>query len=141
MVPALRERGSDAVLIAGYLLQRAGERNGKPRMLLAPDAIQAIESYAWPGNVRELVNRVNGAAIMGEGRLISAADLGLDTSAQRADELPSLRTVRARAEAEAVQRALALAGGNLSKAAELLGVTRPTLYDLLERTSTLPAAE
>ena len=133
-IPPLRERGADAVLIANYLLLEACKRHGKAQLKLAPDALSAIERYAWPGNVRELGNRVNAAAIMAEGAMITAADLALEPGAGDAAML-SLREVRQRAESAAVERALALAGGNISKAAELLGVTRPTLYDLMERTS------
>jgi two-component system, NtrC family, response regulator len=136
-IPPLRERGSDSVLIANHLLQQACRRNGKPLLKLAPDAIAAIEQYPWPGNVRELENRVNASAIMAEGKMVTAADLNLQPPVvgSEADILP-LREVRQRAETAAVQRALAITGGNISKAAELLGITRPTLYDLMERTST-----
>ena len=133
-IPPLRERGSDPVLIANYLLQEACKRHGKAQMKLAPDAIAAIEQYSWPGNVRELENRVNAAAIMAEGKLVTAEDLTLEQPADGGVVLP-LREVRQRAESAAVQRALAISGGNISKAAELLGVTRPTLYDLMERTA------
>ena len=132
-IPPLRDRGSDAVLIAHYLLQEACKRHGKAQLKLAPDAIAAIEHYPWPGNVRELENRVNAAAIMAEDKLVSAGDLTLEPPADGGTVLP-LREVRQQAEAAAVQRALAITGGNISKAAELLGVTRPTLYDLMERT-------
>ncbi|MHB1815456.1 MAG: PEP-CTERM-box response regulator transcription factor [Steroidobacteraceae bacterium] len=131
-IPPLRARGADAVLIANYLLQEACKRHGKAQLRLAPDALAAIEHYPWPGNVRELENRVNAAAIMAEGKMIRAEDLTLEPPADGGTILP-LREVRQRAESEAVQRALAVTGGNISKAAELLGVTRPTLYDLLER--------
>ena len=140
-IPPLRERGSDCVLIANYLLQQACRRNSKPLLKLAPDAVAAIEQYPWPGNVRELENRVNAAAIMAEGKMVTAVDLSLQAppAAGEAEILP-LREVRQRAEIAAVQRALAITGGNISKAAELLGVTRPTLYDLMERTS-IPGAK
>ena len=135
-IPPLRERGSDAVLIANYLLQIACKRHGKPALKLGPDAIAAIEQYPWPGNVRELENKVNAAAIMTEGKLVTAEDLSLTAvvPGEEAGIVP-LREVRQRAETEAVQRALAVTGGNVSRAAELLGVTRPTLYDLIQRTS------
>ena len=135
-IPPLRERGSDAVLVANYVLQQACKRHGRPLPKLSPDAIAAIEKYPWPGNVRELENRVNAAAIMAEGKLVTAKDLSLEPPATESEtEVLPLRDVRQRAEAQAVQRALAIAGGNMSKAAELLGVTRPTLYDLVERIS------
>ena len=135
-IPPLRERGSDAVLIASYLLQQACKRNGKPPLKLFPDALSAIERHPWPGNVRELENRINAAAIMSEGKLVTAEDLNLQAAASGESEILPLREVRQRAETAAVQRALAITGGNVSKAAELLGITRPTLYDLMERTST-----
>ena len=135
-IPPLRERGSDAVLIANYLLQQACKRNGKPPLKLSPDALSAIERHPWPGNVRELENRINAAAIMSEGKLVTAEDLNLQAAAAGESEILPLREVRQRAETAAVQRALAITGGNVSKAAELLGITRPTLYDLMERTST-----
>ena len=136
LIPPLRERGSDAVLIANHLLQQACRRNNRPLLKLAPDAIAGIEQYSWPGNVRELENRVTSAAIMAEGKLVTATDLALQAPASEEGETLLLREVRQRAETAAVQRALAIAAGNISKAAELLGVTRPTLYDLMERTST-----
>jgi two-component system NtrC family response regulator len=135
-IPPLRERGSDAVLIANYLLQQACKRHGKSPLKLSSEAVTAIEQHPWPGNVRELENRVNAAAIMAEAKMVTAEDLNLQPPAGAGEtEVLPLREVRQRAEMAAVQRALAIAGGNMSKAAELLGVTRPTLYDLLERTS------
>ena len=135
-IPPLRERESDAVLIANFLLQKCCKRHGRPALRLAPEAVRAIESYSWPGNVRELENRINSAAIMAEGKLITAADLSLRQAQPQEPEPFALREVRLRAETQAVRRALAAAAGNISKAADLLGVTRPTLYDLLDRTST-----
>jgi two-component system NtrC family response regulator len=98
-----------------------------------PDALKAIEAYPWPGNIRELENRVNGAVIMTEGKYVSEVDLGLQCD--RGSDLTwlNLRLARQRAEREAIRQALAVSGWNLSRAAELLGITRPTLYDLLEK--------
>ncbi len=140
-IPPLRERGADSVLLANYLLQQACKRNGRPVPKLSADAIAAIERYEWPGNVRELENRVNAAAIMAEGRFVTPEDLSLQPPAEGEGRVLALREVRQRAESAAVQRALAIAGGNVSKAAELLGVTRPTLYELMERTSSPQATE
>jgi two-component system, NtrC family, response regulator len=134
-IPPLRARGSDAVLIANHLLQQACRRQGKSPLKFSADAIAAIESHPWPGNVRELENRVNSAAIMTEGKWVTAAELSLEGPLQEAKGVPLLREVRQRAETEAVQRALAVTGGNVSKAAELLAVTRSTIYDLLGRAS------
>ncbi len=133
VIPPLRERGSDAVLIAGHLLQQSCRRHGIPTLTLAPDAIAAIERHAWPGNVRELENRLNAAVIMSEGKVIRAADLSLGPVAPEATEVLPLREVRRQAEAAAVQQALKITGGNIARAAELLGVTRPTFYVAMQR--------
>ena len=133
VIPPLRERGSDAVLIAGHLLQQSCRRHGIPTLTLAPDAIAAIERRAWPGNVRELENRLNAAVIMSEGKVIRAADLSLGPVAPEATEVLPLREVRRQAEAAAVQQALKITGGNIARAAELLGVTRPTFYVAMQR--------
>jgi two-component system, NtrC family, response regulator len=129
-VPPLRERQGDSLLLAQFLLQQMGERYGRPSRGLAPDAIRAIQAYRWPGNVRELENRIKGAVIMAEGVVVTASDLGLTDPGQDTEYL-NLRVARQKAEVQAVRQALAVARGNLSRAAELLGVTRPTLYDLL----------
>jgi two-component system, NtrC family, response regulator len=133
-VPPLRDRQGDSLLLAQFLLQQLSERFGKPTRGLAPDAIRAIQAHRWPGNVRELENRIKGAVIMAEGAVVTAADLGLEDPGEDPEYL-NLRVARQRAEAQAVRQALAVARGNLSRAAELLGVTRPTLYDLLGRHS------
>jgi two-component system NtrC family response regulator len=96
------------------------------------DAVQAIESYAWPGNVRELENKIKGAVIMADGKFVTAADLGVAGGEGEAESL-NLREVRQRAESKAIRVALTKSYGNISKAAELLGITRPTLYDLLAK--------
>ena len=131
-VPPLRERQGDSLLLAQFLLQEMAERFGRPTRGLAPDAIRAIQKHPWPGNVRELENRIKGAVIMAEGAVVTASDLGLQDPTEDLEYL-NLRVARQRAEVQAVRHALAIAGGNLSRAAELLGVTRPTVYDLLER--------
>jgi two-component system NtrC family response regulator len=131
-IPPLRERQGDSLLLAQFLLQEMSERFGKPTRGLSPDAIRAIQAHRWPGNVRELENRIKGAVIMAEGAVVTASDLGLQDPGDDPEYL-NLRVARQRAEAQAVRQALAVAKGNLSRAAELLGVTRPTLYDLLEK--------
>src|SRR5690242_6031533 len=131
-VPPLRERQGDSLLLAQFLLQSTAERFGRPTRGLAPDAIRAIQAHRWPGNVRELENRIKGAVIMAEGAVVTANDLGLQDPGDDPEYL-NLRVARTRAETQAVRQALAVARGNLSRAAELLGVTRPTLYDLLEK--------
>src|SRR5215475_12659252 len=126
----LRDRQGDSLLLAQFLLQQISVRLGKPTRGLAPDAIRAIQAHRWPGNVRELENRIKGAVIMAEGAVVTASDLGLEDPGDDPEYL-NLRVARQRAEAQAVRQSLAVARGNLSRAAELLGVTRPTLYDLL----------
>jgi two-component system, NtrC family, response regulator len=138
-IPPLRDRQGDSLLVAQFLLQQVAERFGKPSRGLAPDAIRAIQAYRWPGNVRELENRIKGAVIMAEGVVVTASDLGLEDPGEEPQYL-NLRVARQRAEAQAVRQSLAVARGNLSRAAELLGVTRPTLYDLLGK-HTIDAAE
>jgi two-component system NtrC family response regulator len=137
-VPPLRDRQGDSLLLAQFLLQQISARLGKPSRGLAPDAIRAIQAHRWPGNVRELENRVKGAVIMAEGAVVTAGDLGLEDPGDDPEYL-NLRVARQRAEAQAVRQSLAVAQGNLSRAAELLGVTRPTLYDLLDKHSIDPA--
>jgi two-component system NtrC family response regulator len=133
-VPPLRDRQGDSLLLAQVSLQQISARLGKPTRGLAPDAIRAIQAHRWPGNVRELENRIKGAVIMAEGAVVTAGDLGLDDPGNDPEYL-NLRVARQRAEAQAVRQSLAMAQGNLSRAAELLGVTRPTLYDLLDKHS------
>jgi two-component system, NtrC family, response regulator len=133
-VPPLRDRQGDSLLLAQFLLQQISGRLGKPTRGLAPDAIRAIQAHRWPGNVRELENRIKGAVIMAEGAVVTASDLGLEDPGDDPEYL-NLRVARQRAEAQAVRQSLAVAQGNLSRAAELLGVTRPTLYDLIDKHS------
>ena len=131
-VPPLRQRQGDAVVLASAFVKRYADKNGKSVRGFSKDALAAIESYQWPGNVRELENRVKRAVIMAEGTQVTAEDLEL---AETQDEsMPfNLRQVREQAERHALARALAIVDGNLSRAAELLGITRPTLYTLLDK--------
>jgi two-component system NtrC family response regulator len=131
-VPPLRDRQGDSLVLAQFLLQEAAMELGQTPRGLAADAIRAIQAHEWPGNVRELENRIKAAAIMAEGAVVTAGDLGLIDSVDGPEYL-NLRVARLHAEAQAVRQALAVARGNVSRAAQFLGVTRPTLYDLLER--------
>ncbi len=131
-IPPLRERAGDALVLANVFLQRFGAQYGSPKRGFTPEAVAAVQAHAWPGNVRELENRIKTAVIMADGALVTAADLGLATGAGGEAAL-NLKEVRAQAERGAAIRALAAAGGNVSKAAMLLGVSRPTLYDLMDR--------
>ncbi|RMD78997.1 MAG: PEP-CTERM-box response regulator transcription factor [Gammaproteobacteria bacterium] len=132
-IPPLREREGDAAVLAQAFLQRFA--GGARRRLrgFSPEALAAIEAYDWPGNVRELENKVKRASIMAEGPLVTAADLELpEAGPGRMPEL-NLRVVREKAERAALERALRLHQGNVSQAAEVLGVSRPTLYDLMRK--------
>jgi two-component system, NtrC family, response regulator len=128
-IPPLRQRKGDPVLLARHFLNIMGEQNKRQLRNFSADAIAAIEGYGWPGNVRELENRMKRAVIMAEGPLVTAVDLDLPTEAQA---LPvTLKEARERAERDAVQGALAESDGNVTQAAKLLDVSRPTLYDLM----------
>ncbi|HEY7788344.1 MAG TPA: PEP-CTERM-box response regulator transcription factor [Casimicrobiaceae bacterium] len=131
-IPPLRARPGDAALLAHSFVRKFAAEQRRLAMTLLPDAIEAIDAYAWPGNVRELENVVKRAVIMAEGAGIGAADIGLDAAREGAGAL-NLRQVREVAEKSALLRVLGRVNGNLSKAAELLGVSRPTLYDLMHR--------
>jgi two-component system NtrC family response regulator len=131
-IPPLRERNGDALLLANYFLGRFNREFGRNIRGLTEAATSALSSHAWPGNVRELENRMKRAVVMAERRMIDAADLELAT-APHTEILPlDLRAARLRAEREVLQLALARANGTLSVAAKLLGISRPTLYGLME---------
>lgn len=129
-IPPLRERIGDAVLLAHHFKNRFCGAEGRSSLTFSDEALIAIEDYGWPGNVRELENCVKRAVIMAEGTQICARDLGLAASGQY-DQPVNLRQVRDAAEYKVMVMALARADGCIVKAAELLGVSRPTLYDLM----------
>ena len=131
-VPPLRERPADAVVLASLFLRRYAAEYGHVTRGISSSALAAIKDHPWPGNVRELENRVKRAVVMTDGALVSAADLDLSTSEDEAKSL-DIRSARSRAEREVIQLAMAQAGSNLSKAAKLLGISRPTLYDLMQQ--------
>ncbi len=131
-IPPLRERPGDAVLLAQALLKRYARELGRSIKGFTADALAALESHAWPGNVREMENLIKRSAIMADGTQITAADLGLDITDVEAQPF-NLRHARENAERLAISRALAHTDGSIAQAAELLGVTRPTLYDLMAK--------
>ena len=132
-IPPVRERSGEKILLARHLLNRAASKLGRNVTGFTDEAQDAIEAYAWPGNVREMENRMKAAAIMAEGKFVTADDLGLSPAAD-AKSL-NLREVRQSAETAAINDCLIRARGNISRAAELLGITRPTLYDLMRKHS------
>jgi len=131
-VPPLRDRAGDAALLTHAFLRRVADEQKRGRVGISDEALKAIEQHRWPGNVRELENVIKRAVILADGPLIQARDLGLTASSAEEEPL-NLREARDGAERREVVRALARANGNLSRAADLLGVSRPTLYDLLNR--------
>jgi two-component system NtrC family response regulator len=131
-LPPLRERGGDAVVLANAFLKRAAASNPRAPRGFSDDALLAIQRHDWPGNVRELENKVRSATIMAGGAQITAEDMGLGSGTGQFRML-NLKAMRQEAERQAVQQALSITSGNLSAAAELLGITRPTLYDLLDK--------
>jgi len=132
-IPPLRERKECRAVLARHFLGVHAAAMGKTTLRgLADDALNAIQHHGWPGNVRELENRIKGAVATCDGPLVSADDLGLEAGAAPR-RLPTLRDVREEAERRALTESLAAADGNVSRAANLLGVSRPTVYDLMQR--------
>ncbi|MBL8698818.1 MAG: PEP-CTERM-box response regulator transcription factor [Alphaproteobacteria bacterium] len=131
-IPPLRDRAGDVVLLINYFISEFNRQLGRNIKGLAQDAIEAVLEYNWPGNVREVENRVKRAVIMAEGRLLTAADLDFLAATGGTVEEYDLRVARERSERSVIQRALLKEQGNISKAARLLGISRPTLYELMK---------
>ncbi len=131
-LPPLRERGDDAAVLAQEFLQKYAAQNGKKNLTFAPEALRAVNCHPWPGNIRELQNRVKRAVIMADGKRITEKDLDLTPSK---DSLPSstLKEAREAVEREMVQQALKRHLGRITSAATELGISRPTLYELMEK--------
>ena len=136
-IPALRARAGDAVLLAHAFLRRFALEQKRAGLTFSDDALRAIEQHPWPGNVRELLNATKRAAIMADSERVTCEDLGLPSPVNHASVGEGsdldLRTVREAAERQAIVAALARSNGNIVRAAEILGVSRPTLYDLMRR--------
>jgi two-component system NtrC family response regulator len=133
-IPPLRARKGDAALLAHSFLRRFSEEQNRGSLHLSEGALRSIESYPWPGNIRELENCIKRAVIMADGNQILADDIGLSVSENGVEEQSlDLRVIRENAEKGALIQALSRVNGNIAKAAELLGVSRPTLYDLMHR--------
>jgi len=131
-LPPLREREDDAVLLAQEFLQRYAAQNGRANIAFVPEALRAINRHPWPGNVRELQNRIKRAVIMADTKRITEKDLELSTGLGFSSST-TLKEARENVEREMVQRALKRNLGRISSAAAELGISRPTLYELMER--------
>jgi two-component system, NtrC family, response regulator len=128
----LRERGEDVVFLAREFLQRYAAQSGRTKLVLTPDALRAITRYSWPGNVRELQNRVKRAVIMTSGSRVTARDLELAPDQDVASlSAPTLKQARENVEREMIQQALKRNAGKITSAAADLGISRPTLYELM----------
>lgn len=132
-IPPIREREGDAIIIAQVLLKSFIQQMKRPQLSFSEDAMRAIKSYSWPGNVREIINKVKRAVIMADDKKVTAADLELCDLSAIADEALNLRQIRDAAEKTAVTQAIQAAQNNMAQAARLLGITRPTLYNLTEK--------
>jgi len=131
-IPPMREREGGQLVLARLFLDRYSAQMKRNVKGYTEGAAAAIRAYAWPGNVREMENKIKGAIIVADGVLLTAADLGLAEPSSEDAKL-NLRQVRDAAERRALEEALALVAGNITRAAELLGVARPTVYDLMQR--------
>ena len=131
-IPPLRDREGDIIVLARFFFEKFNEDHGRKIRGFTKDALSAMESYSWPGNVRELQNRIKRAVIMTDGKQISASDLELDRTSSETMNF-DLRDIREKVERQAILRALSHVNGKVAPAAELLGVSRPTLYDLIKK--------
>ncbi len=132
-IPPLKDREGDAVLIAQSLLNNFSKQQDRNNLTFTEEALGAIREHHWPGNVREMINKVKRAAIMAEGKRVTASDLELSEPCNTTDSVLNLRQVRETAEKQAIQHALQAAQYNMAQTARLLGVTRPTLYNLTDK--------
>lgn len=133
-IPPLRDRDEDVLILANFFLQQYATEYKRNVKSFSDDGLQALKNHRWPGNIRELQNKVKSSVIMTTGTQVTAFDLGFYDQENAEYELSlNLRTVRESAETIAIQKAYALTEGNMSKTAELLGITRPTLYSLIEK--------
>ncbi len=133
-VPPLRERHGDAIVIAKAMLKTFSKQLDRGSLTFSDEAVKCIQTYPWPGNVREMINKVKRATIMSEGKKVTAQDLELpNCDDEIGEDLFNLRQVREEAEKKAIRQALESSEYNMSRAAKLLGVTRPTLYSLTDK--------
>ena len=133
LLPALRERDDDILVLAQSFMQQFATQNGKSSLAFSQEAIRALRRHPWPGNVRELQNRVRRAVIMGEGKRLSPADLELADVAGGAASGSSLKDAREALERELITQSLRKHGGKITAAAIDLGISRPTFYELMDK--------
>jgi two-component system NtrC family response regulator len=131
VLPPLRERGNDIILLANAFLQQSARESAKSGLTFSPESARAIQNHAWPGNVRELQNRVRRAVIMGSGKRLSSLDLELADAA--ASGSTTLKAARETLERDMLQQALRRHSGKITAAANELGISRPTFYELMEK--------
>ena len=129
----LRERGDDITFLAREFLQRYATQSGRTKLVFSPGALRAMSRYSWPGNVRELQNRVKRGVIMASGSRVTAKDLELDQDLDATSSAPTLRQAREHVEREMIQQALKRNSGRITSAAAELGISRPTLYELMDK--------
>jgi len=132
-IPALAERPGDATLLAKVFLKRFAAEMNPAVTGFAPDALAAIDGWGWPGNVRELENRVKRAVIMADGKLVHADDLDLGNAEEEDAQVLNLKSAREQSDRKMIRHALARSEGNISSTAKMLGISRPTLYDLIKQ--------
>jgi two-component system NtrC family response regulator len=132
VLPPLRDREDDVTLLARAFLQRYATESGKPGLTFSPEASRALSQHTWPGNVRELQNRIKRAVIMSESRRLTADDLEL-TATGSGGSATSLREARERLEREMIRQTLRRHSGKITSAAAELGISRPTLYEMMEK--------
>ena len=132
-VPPLRSRGNDVLMLAHYFLRKSCQEMKRPKTTFDPSAIKALVEYEWPGNVRELENRIKRAVVMGEGSTIQAEDLDLHISPQESEETRTLKDFRETLERNFICQALATNSWNVTRTAQQIGVSRPTIYDLIRK--------
>ena len=132
-IPPLRERSEDILILANYFLREESKALGRGRALFSPSACASLLAHLWPGNVRELQNCVRRALSVTSDTIINSVDMGFDKPDQVENDLQTLKTARENAEIKVVRQALAMTGNNISQAAKLLEVSRPTLHDLIKK--------
>ncbi|HXB60176.1 MAG TPA: sigma-54 dependent transcriptional regulator, partial [Candidatus Acidoferrales bacterium] len=133
LLPPLRERENDILLLAKFFLQRFATDANKPELAFDPDALRALNKHPWPGNVRELENCIRRAVIMADGKRVTAHDLELNGNGSKINGVITMKDAREAVERQMVQQALRKFSGKISPAAAELGLSRPTLYELMDK--------